>query len=346
MNKTARLFAILSFSALASACDGEANPTGSGGTGGDTTGGTGGTATTSTGGGGTGGDSTGGTGGTGGTSTGGAGGGGGYTFTVTTGFNTAESCLWDPVSEHWYVSNIAPPASGNLLEVDGEGWISRLDKDGVVVDEKWVSGFNTPAGLRVSKGVLYVNDLTKVHGIDVATAAAVEEHTFPSAILLNDPAIDEANGIGYAADTFGNAIYQFKVGDASADDVLVASAELQGPNGLLFEGGKLYVASLVDFDPANLGPFLSVDVATKAITQIGTTLGKFDGLEKWQGGYLLSDNGASKLVLFGADGTSEVLFDLLADQGFAPAADIGVDPDRGIICIPNLGDSVAFLQVN
>jgi len=345
MNSTTRFLAILSLAALASACeDQESVPTGSGGTGGQGTGATGGAGGDSTGG--TGGTSTGGTGGTSTGGTGGTGGAGGYTFTVTKGFNGAESCLWDPVSEHWYVSNMAPPASGNLLELDGEGWISRLDKDGAIVDEKWVSGFDTPAGLRISKGVLYVNDLTEVHGVDVATAAVVEVHTFPSAVLLNDPAVDEANDMVYATDTFGNAIYQFKVGEVGSEDVLVASADLKGPNGLLFDGGKLYVGSLVDFDPANLGPFLSVDVSTKEITQVGTTLGKFDGLEKWQGGYLLSDNQAGKLVLIQPDGASEVLFDLGTDHAFAPAADIGVDPDRGIICVPNLGDSVGFVKVN
>ena len=42
---------------------------------------------------------------------------------------------------------------------------------------------------------------------------------------------------------------------------------------------------------------------------------------------------------------ADVLFDLMTDQGFTPAADIGVGPERGIICVPNLADSVAFVQV-
>lgn len=333
MITTARLLAILSLATMISACDGSSSSTDTGGAGG--TGGAGAT----------GGDTSGGAGGGGNGGTGGGGAGGGAaSFTVTPGFNVPESCLWDPATEHWYVSNIAPQ-SMDLLAPDGEGWISVLDKDGAIIEEKWVSGFDTPAGMRIANGVLYVNDLTKVIGIDIASGMVTETHTFPAAILLNDPAIDEANGMGYATDTFGNAIYQFKLGEVGSEDVLVASAELKGPNGLLFDGGKLLVASLVDFDPANLGPFLSVDPATKAITQIGTTLGKWDGLEKWDGGYLLSDNQVSKLVLFQPDGSSEVVYDLMAEHGFTPAADIGVDPDRGIVCIPNLSDSVAFLKL-
>lgn len=48
---------------------------------------------------------------------------------------------------------------------------------------------------------------------------------------------------------------------------------------------------------------------------------------------------------FGIPHLADVLFDLMTDQGFTPAADIGLDPERGIICVPNLADSVAFVQV-
>lgn len=271
-------------------------------------------------------------------------GGAGYTFTVTPGFAVPESCLWDPASQHWYVSNIAPQ-SMDLTAPDGQGWISRLDKDGVIVDAQWASGFDTPAGLRIAGGVLFVNDIKKVHEIDVATGKTLLTHEFPDAVLLNDPAIDEAAGIGYATDTFGNAIYQFKVGELGGEAPLLVAPELKGPNGLLFAEDRLYVASLVDFDPANLGPFLSVDIATKTVTQVGATLGKFDGIEPWQGGFLLSDNGLGRLVAIDAEGASEVLFDLLADHGFAPAADHGVDPEAGVICVPNLADSVGFVRI-
>lgn len=278
------------------------------------------------------------TGGTG--STGGA----AYQFSVTPGFNVPESCLWDPASQSWYVSNVAPQ-SMDLTAPDGQGWISRLDKDGAIIDAQWVSGFDTPAGLTLSKGVLFVNDIKKVHEIDVATGTILRTHDFPGAVLLNDPAVDDAAGIGYATDTFGNAIYQFKVGELGGEAPLLISPELKGPNGLLFVDDRLYVASLFDFEPGTLGPFLSVDIAAKTITQVGATLGKFDGLEPWQGRYLLSDNAVGRLVTIDAEGASEVLFDLMADHGFAPAADHGVDPEAGVFCVPNLTDSVGFVRL-
>lgn len=271
-------------------------------------------------------------------------GGAAYTFEVTPGYAAPESCLWDPVSKHWYVSNMAPQ-SMDLTMPDGQGWISKVGPDGAVVEAQWIAGFDTPAGLALADGVLFVSDIKKVHEIDVASGKLLLTHDFPMvAAFLNDPTIDAANGIGYVSDTFGNMIHQFKVGELGGEAVFVASPELAGPNGLRYEDGTLYVASLVDFDPMNLGPFLAVDVATKGISKFSDTLGKYDGLERWDGRFLLSDNPTAKLIAFDQDGQSEVLFDLMTDHGFAPAADHGVDEAAGVICVPNLSESVGWVR--
>ncbi|MEZ4451914.1 MAG: hypothetical protein R3B09_20795 [Nannocystaceae bacterium] len=277
---------------------------------------------------------------TGETTTGGA----AYSFDVTPGFAVPESCIWDPVTHYWYVSNIAPQSS-DFSVPDGQGWISRVDPDGAIADAQWVAGLDSPAGLAIASGVLFVNDIQRVHEIDLASGQILLTHEFPMvAAFLNDPAIDATNGIGYTADTFGNTIFQFKVGELGSEAVFVASPELAGPNGLRHEDGTLYVASLVDFDPVNVGPFLAIDVATQGIAKFSDTLGKWDGLERWEGRFLLSDNPSGRLVAFDAEGQSEVLFDLMNDHGFGPAADHGVDEAAGVICVPNLGDSVGWVR--
>ncbi|NUQ78643.1 MAG: hypothetical protein HUU21_34375, partial [Polyangiaceae bacterium] len=278
--------------------------------------------------------------------TGGMGGGSAsYELTVVKGFTAPESCFWDAANKRWYVSNMAPPASMDITTPDGEGWISRLDEKGAILEEKWVSGFDTPAGLRMHGDKLYVANITKVHGIDIAAGMVVETYNFPAALLLNDPAVDEATGIFYVSDTFGNALYTFKAGMIGSEDVFLTSPELAGPNGVLIDGGKVLVASLVDFNPANMGPFLSIDIATKAITPIGNLKGKWDGLEK-DGAehFLLGDNPTGQIFRVKLDGTSELMFDIGKDHGFAPAADFGYDPVGKVLCVPNLSDSVAFVK--
>ncbi|UQA59160.1 hypothetical protein [Polyangium aurulentum] len=286
----------------------------------------------------------GGTGGEGGTgAAGGAGGAGGssaaYEFTVIKGFDTAESCHWDAENKRWYVSNMAPGE-----EPDGEGWISRLDEKGNVLEAKWVEGFDAPAGLRMHNGILYVANITKMHGIDVKTGAVVENYFIPAAGLLNDPAVDPGNGYVYVTDTLNNVIYRFQAGMPGSEEAFLDTPDLMGPNGLLVDGSKLLVGSLSDFDPAHPGPFLSIDLATKAITPIGDVKGKWDGLEKLGADYLLSDNAPGRIVRVKPDGSHEVMFDLGKDHGFMPAADFGIDPVGKVLCVPNLGDSVALVK--
>src|SRR4051794_13239524 len=76
-------------------------------------------------------------------------------WTATQGIDAPESAYFEPVTGYIFVSNVA----GKPDEKDGKGWISKLDADGTVLAEKWVSGFNAPKGLRAAGGILWVGDI-------------------------------------------------------------------------------------------------------------------------------------------------------------------------------------------
>ena len=69
----------------------------------------------------------------------------------------------------------------------------------------------------------------------------------------------------------------------------------------------MHVWQVFDLEPAHLGPFLSIDIATKAITPIGNVMGKWDGLEKDGADYLLSNNQVGQIVRVKPDGSSELV---------------------------------------
>ncbi len=74
-----------------------------------------------------------------------------------------ESVVYDQDNNVLYVSNINDPAAGK----DGNGSIGRISLDGEVEDVEWVvGGMDSPKGLGLSNGLLYVADLTKVVVID------------------------------------------------------------------------------------------------------------------------------------------------------------------------------------
>ncbi len=63
-------------------------------------------------------------------------------WTLTTDFAAPESAYFDAGSNAVFVSSI----NGQILEKDGNGYISRLSPDGKMVSAKWVTGLNAPKG--------------------------------------------------------------------------------------------------------------------------------------------------------------------------------------------------------
>ena len=71
-------------------------------------------------------------------------------------------------SGDFYVSNV----SGEADAKDGVGFISRVSRDGELLQREWVAGLNAPKGLALRDGKLYVSDITDLVVIDVAQASA------------------------------------------------------------------------------------------------------------------------------------------------------------------------------
>lgn len=258
------------------------------------------------------------------------------------GFEAPESAYWDAASQSWFVSNIA----GSPSDKDGKGWISRLDADGKVTAAIWVDGFNAPKGLRVHGGILYVADVDELVLVDVARAEVKERVKAPGATFLNDVEVGP-DGSVFVSDMLGNALYRCAGGHDC--QVFLKSEALEGPNGLLLEGGRLLVAAFgLVTDPETFGTkapgrLLQVDLKRKSVKPLGDgkPVGNLDGLEKDGDGYLVTDFMAGKLLRISKAGTVTVL-----KEGLETSADLGYDAKARRVAVPELGrGTVQFLQV-
>lgn len=260
---------------------------------------------------------------------------------IARGFEAPESVFWDEVSRTWFVSNVV----GKENEKDGKGWISRLDANGKVVQQQWVDGLDSPHGVRVHAGTLYAADVDRLVVIDVVTARIRERIPAPGAKFLNDVAVGPSGDV-YVSDTLGDAIYRC----TSSCEVFVKSDALEGPNGLLVDGNRLIVAAWgVISDPITFatkvpGRLLVVDLKTKKITPLdaGKPLGNLDGLEKDGADYLVTDFTAGKVFRVSKSGAATVL-----KTGLAESADLGYDPARRMIAVPEMGGgTVKFFRLS
>lgn len=103
-------------------------------------------------------------------------------WTITADMAAPESAYYDAASNAVFVSSI----NGQILEKDGNGYISRLTPEGKVVNAKWATGLNAPKGMRSVDGTLWVSDIDEVVGIDIASGRITSRVRVEGAEFLND----------------------------------------------------------------------------------------------------------------------------------------------------------------
>jgi len=251
---------------------------------------------------------------------------------VSAGILAPESVYYDAASGFLFVSNIG---GGGPLKKDGDGYISQLTLDGKVVQSAWVRGLNAPKGLRSHAGTLWVSDIDRLVGMNIAQGKIIHEVAIPGAKFLND--VDcGPDGAVYVSDTLTSKIYRYLDGKVT---VFAEGDELECPNGVLVEGGRLLVAAWglsSDLAPKIPGRLFALDLKTKKKTLITKEpAGNLDGLEAdGAGGYLVTDYLAGKVLRVAADGTTTVILKLAAGT-----ADHAYLANRKLLIVPRMNDN-------
>jgi DNA-binding beta-propeller fold protein YncE len=229
---------------------------------------------------------------------------------------TCESVLYDENQDVLYVSNIhgAPDAK------DGNGFISKVSMDGKIMDQHWVKGLDAPKGMGLSEGKLYVADVDKVYEIDTNSGKITRTYTVDNAKFLNDIAIDDKGKV-YISDTRGGSIYIIENGNLST-----WMGDLDGPNGLFTEDGKMLMALW------NGKSLNSVDPDTKQVTIRTDSIENPDGIEAIDDdAYLVSSwNGMVHHV--DSDWNKTLVLDTREDS--LSAADIEYVKAKNLLLVP------------
>jgi hypothetical protein len=248
-------------------------------------------------------------------------------------FAAPESAYYHAASNSVFVSSI----NGQILDKDGNGYISRLSPDGKVVSAKWVTGLNGPKGLRSVGNTLWVADIDEVVGIDIGSGKITSRVKVDGATFLNDLAT-APDGTIYTSDSSGLRIYAVKDGKSS---VFVEGADVvEQPNGLLVDGSRLILGSIGPAPkpgaapgrgPAASGHLFAFDLKTKQRTTLtNEAVGGIDGIEPdGSGGVLVTDVLGQRLLHVTKAGQVRVLAKFSAggaDFGYIGAKRIAVVP--------------------
>jgi hypothetical protein len=257
-------------------------------------------------------------------------------WNLTSDFASPESAYYDSVSNAVFVSSI----NGQILEKDGNGYISRLTPEGKMVSAKWVTGLNAPKGIRSLGGTLCVTDIDEVVYIDIATARVSARVKVEGSQFLNDVAT-APDGTVYASDS--NLARIFAVKDEKSAVFIEGADQVDVPNGLLVDGSRLIVGTIGvsgsrggpgrGAGPPPSGHLYAFDLKTKQRTQLTMdAVGGIDGIEPdGRGGLLITDVIGSRLLHVTPSGQTRVLAKFSAG-----GADFGYIGSKRIAVVPFL----------
>jgi hypothetical protein len=246
-------------------------------------------------------------------------------------FAAPESAYYHAASNSVFVSSI----NGQILDKDGNGYISRLSPDGKVVSAKWVTGLNGPKGLRSVGNTLWVADIDEVVGIDIGSGKITSRVKVDGATFLNDLAT-APDGTIYVSDSALSRIYAVKDGKTS---IFAETAEVvEQPNGLLVDGDRLILGTIgpggprgAGRGPAPSGHLFAFERKTGRRGQLTMeAVGGIDGIEPdGSGGLLVTDVIGQRLLRVAKSGQVKVLAKFTAggaDFGYIGAKRMAIVP--------------------
>ena len=249
------------------------------------------------------------------------------------GLNNPESVIYDKKRQRLYVTNVV----GSPVEKDGFGSVALVSMDGELIDNQWIIGLDSPKGITIHNDRLYVADIDTLHVIDIENREIINSYTAEGAEFLNDVTVSK-DGTVYVSDMMLNRIYVLR---DNQFDVWLESADLEVPNGLHAEAGRLIVGSwgvMTDgFNTAVPGHLKSVDIASKSVTSLGNgePVGNLDGVEQLDNRhYLVTDWMSGKILIIDDKGKHQVLREL--EQGSADHEYIAED---NLVLIPMMNSS-------
>ena|SRR5688572_19517491 len=261
---------------------------------------------------------------------------------TTAGFQTPESVIWDQAQDVYFVSNV----NGSPNAKDGNGYISRLDTAGRVVDSAFIKGLNAPKGMALVHDTLWVSDIDVVRAFNARTGAAVATVTIPGAIFLNDVAAAPDGSI-YITDTairftaaggmeHPGADQIFRIAPDRRVSTAIKGDTLGRPNGITWDAANNRFV-VVPFNAPSLFAWKPGDAAP---TVIGTGVGGYDGVEVAGDAIWVSSWADSSVYRYrNGEGTNLI-------KGVPSPADIGYDSKRHRLLIPSFtGNRIEIWQV-
>lgn len=254
-----------------------------------------------------------------------------------TGLESPNSFVGDPLGKEYFISNI----NGEPEARDNNGFITKLDADGKVINLKFIQGgvsdvlLHAPKGMALVGQTLYIADLDQLKGFDKTTGKVLVTVSFPAPSPQRRTSLTDVaaapGGLLYASDQATNSIYRI---DPAADhrvNLLIHDDRLAGPAGVAVhpKTNHLIVVSW------NKGKILEItpEGQLAELESNGFLTSRFQNLsgvdfDRW-GNMYVSDFTKGKIWRMTRDNRFQVIAEYLPTP-----ADISIDRANNLILVP------------
>ncbi|MEM6632027.1 MAG: gluconolaconase, partial [Bacteroidota bacterium] len=234
---------------------------------------------------------------------------------------TPESVLFDPEREVIYVANV----NMNPWEKDGNGFLSKLDLAGNILELEWITGLSGPKGMGIRGNSLFVADIDEVVEVDLETATIVNHYVVADTPTLNDISVYQ-NEV-YVTGSNSNKLFELKDGALS----IVLEGDLGRPNGVFAEGDRILMIT------SNSSELKSIDKASKEQTFLVDSLGHGDGIVPVGNGDYLASSWRGEVFHISSDWKRTQLLD--TQEANINAADIEYIQEQNLLLVPTFFDN-------
>ena len=246
----------------------------------------------------------------------------------------------DPLDKGYFISSV----NGDAETADNNGFITKLDPNGKLLDLKFIQGgkgdviLHAPKGMALVEHVLYVADLNTLRGFDTTTGKPVMALTIrplatsqpePLQTSLSDVTFD-GKGHLYCSDQKANTIYRVDLTTQTVS-VLITDRSLAGPSGLAIhpKSGQIIAVS---WEKGKISEISPEGVVTEIVSN-GFFSNRFQNLrgvdfDRW-GNMYVSDFTTGKVWRMSWDKRFQVIAEFLPSPG-----DLSIDRANNLILVP------------
>jgi hypothetical protein len=258
-----------------------------------------------------------------------------------------------------YISNFGKEFKP--LDKDGDGFISKLSFEGKVLELNFLAGpgnnqLNAPKGMAIMNNVLYVTDVDRILGFDLADKKKIFELNFEAekTSLLNDLTVKDKNTLFVSAMDI-HKIFQVNISDTPSYDFVNVNPEIKMPNGLCWDpvNRKLYLGMFGRKNNANgsrgdIGYIYFENDRQPAYTELSNYQGNIDGVTLVGNKLLFTDwlaygKDGKKGTLKVLDLDTKVIKDVIQDR-VDGAGDFYFDEKKSMVWIPKLRENKLLIK--